>query len=417
MNSQLFIPKKCKVGFNLREDTYTGKLGYIIAYDGKKWRKEYSWNNWIQKPGQKVFVGWGKNLDGTPNYQRIEKELGNEVLPIEFDNVPTSGFILNKKVGGYKSDWNMRQTYARVYDPRGFEFEINIVNLLYILETCNCLRGKGLEGDFVYSWDGKDLVLLPCSSWEYEKANNYTNLQNQKISAKNLILGGSYKTKKEKDVVYIGRYFWYEINLYGRSENKSRTGKKYHIFTSDDGKSFDLKSNVDFLAQQNSVEPVSNYADIIENFQKNTHSSKIVKFETVPCEFDLTTDSKYNYYDRGGLKKSKYFSIQDNILNEYLVCIQRDKDKNILGYLYSVQLKFNVVTQEIIESNYYYGDIWIHPNGRSYSHRWGHSNDRSYWTEEQIKQIAQEHNFSDLTITFESGKKIKIDNQQNIYNI
>lgn len=47
MNSKLFIPEKCKVGFNPRTDTYSGKLAYVIAYDGKKWRKEPSWLGWI----------------------------------------------------------------------------------------------------------------------------------------------------------------------------------------------------------------------------------------------------------------------------------------------------------------------------------------------------------------------------------
>lgn len=42
----LFIPKKCKVGFQLRNDTFSGKLGYIIYHDGKVWRKEDSWNSW-----------------------------------------------------------------------------------------------------------------------------------------------------------------------------------------------------------------------------------------------------------------------------------------------------------------------------------------------------------------------------------
>lgn len=42
-NDKLFIPTLCKVGFQARSDTYTGKLGYIIAYDGKKWCKEPSW--------------------------------------------------------------------------------------------------------------------------------------------------------------------------------------------------------------------------------------------------------------------------------------------------------------------------------------------------------------------------------------
>ena len=104
--SQLFIPKKCKVGFNIREDCYTKKLGYVIAFDGKKWRKEHSWENWIQKPCEEVFEKYGENKDGTPNYnKRINKIIGEEIKPTEFDNVPTSGFVLNKKVGGYKSDW------------------------------------------------------------------------------------------------------------------------------------------------------------------------------------------------------------------------------------------------------------------------------------------------------------------------
>jgi hypothetical protein len=34
MNSKLLYDK-FKVGFNLRDDTYTGKLGYVIGYDGK----------------------------------------------------------------------------------------------------------------------------------------------------------------------------------------------------------------------------------------------------------------------------------------------------------------------------------------------------------------------------------------------
>jgi hypothetical protein len=40
MNSKLFIADKFKVGFNLRDDTYTGKLGYVIGYDGKKKRNK-----------------------------------------------------------------------------------------------------------------------------------------------------------------------------------------------------------------------------------------------------------------------------------------------------------------------------------------------------------------------------------------
>jgi hypothetical protein len=41
------IPKKIKLGYQERKETYTGKLGYIIQQDNKgKWRKEKSWNDW-----------------------------------------------------------------------------------------------------------------------------------------------------------------------------------------------------------------------------------------------------------------------------------------------------------------------------------------------------------------------------------
>lgn len=133
MKSNIFIPKKINVGYQNRSGTYTGKLAYIIYYDEKGvLRKERSWNGWR------------------------DEDIPND----EFDNEPTEGFVLNKKAGDYSTGWDHRQAYCRVYDPRGFEFEITIENLLYILANANCYKGKGLEGEFVYGWSGKDLVLI-----------------------------------------------------------------------------------------------------------------------------------------------------------------------------------------------------------------------------------------------------------------
>ena len=142
MKTNIFIPTKINVGFQNRSDTYTGKLAYVIYYDEKgKLRKEASWQNW-----------------------RDEK-IPNEI----FENEPIEGFVLNKKVGGTRYSWNPRQTHTRIYDPRGFEFEITIPNLLWILENCDCIKGKGLQGRFVYGWDGKELVLVPINSPDYQK--------------------------------------------------------------------------------------------------------------------------------------------------------------------------------------------------------------------------------------------------------
>lgn len=182
ISTTIYVPKKIKVGSNKRSDTYTGKLAYVIYYDEKgKLRKETSWNSWRDKS--------------------IDSE--------EYDNEPTSGFVLNKKVGDYSGDWgNHRQAYCRIYDPRGFEFEITINNLLFILEHCTCCPGKGLEGDFVYGWDGKDLVLLPTNSPDYIEIEKYSRRINERktFKGKDLIIGATYLTKDNEEWIYMGRF-------------------------------------------------------------------------------------------------------------------------------------------------------------------------------------------------------------------
>lgn len=183
--SNIIIPPKINVGFQNRKDTYTGKLAYVIYFDDKgKLHKEPSWNGW-----------------------RDEK-IPNEV----FENKPLEGFVLNKKVGGYKSGWDFRQTYARVYDPRGFEFEITVENLLWILESNNCIKGKGLEGEYIYGWDSGDLVLVPISSPDYAeiKKKNDIRTSNNFIKGKELIVGATYKTINDGLYVYLGKYRYYD---------------------------------------------------------------------------------------------------------------------------------------------------------------------------------------------------------------
>lgn len=101
-----------------------------------------------------------------------------------------------------------------MYDPRDFEFEISIENLLYILQECTSSKGKGLEGKFVYAWSGKDLVLLPVDSLDYKMSKQLID-STEKITMKSLKIGASYKGKvpNSKDIsnnlVYIGKMTWH----------------------------------------------------------------------------------------------------------------------------------------------------------------------------------------------------------------
>jgi len=202
INDLLKIPEKLLIGFNERKGTFTGRLSYVTYYRGKEIAKKTSWEGW-----------------------RDEK-----IAPLEIDNVPTSGFELNKTVvGGEKTGWNQRQEYCRVYDPRGFEFEITFANLLFILQETGYTPEEGLIGEFVYSWDRADLVLLPVESEDYKASKKLKeDSDTENIKAKDLVLGKAYKTKNWPEAYYIGKLKWKMLKGgYGRRETKI---SDYHSF-------------------------------------------------------------------------------------------------------------------------------------------------------------------------------------------
>lgn len=208
MRDTIFIPKVINIGYQNRNDTFTGKLAYVVYTDEKgTLRKQASWDSWRDK----------------------------DIEPDTFDNTPTSGFVLNKKVGDTKSHWNFRQAYCRVYDPRGFEFEIAFENLLYILENTNSIVGKGLDGAFVYGWDGKELVLLPTCSPDYKEIEEYTKAMysDTVIKGKDLVMGYTYKGKDGALYMYLGKYLTYS-KIYHYNEPSLDIGNHFWFAKFDD---------------------------------------------------------------------------------------------------------------------------------------------------------------------------------------
>lgn len=243
MKSTIYIPKKINVGYQEREDTYTGKLAYVIYWDEKGiLRKEKSWNGWR------------------------DEDIPND----EFENIPTEGFVLNKHAGGVENSWgwNARKSYCRIYDPRGFEFEITIENLLYILENTSCIKGKGIEGELIYGWDGSNLVLIPVESPDYKKMVTYSNAikENKMFSAKNVAVGGTYLTKNNEHWIYMGRFDAYS-SLYYEPQ-----GKHYWFYNGSyfsHQKSFPKNKIIDCLDDKCN----DNYADLFYKMEGNSEYS------------------------------------------------------------------------------------------------------------------------------------------------
>lgn len=380
--NKLFIAPKIKVGYQKRTDTFTGKLAYVIYYDEKgKLRKETSWEGWRDKD-----------------------------IPFdEYENVPTDGFTINKDVKRYNGNWwSSTRTLVRIHDPRGFEFEVTTENLIAILMHTDCLR-RGLIGQFVYAWAGKELVLLPTNSEEYQGGIKYTSGLAKKVAAKNLIAGMAYSTKRRGDTIYIGKFDYYsfeENNYYGVSG--PRTSKKCHIFTDDNGKSFYTKDSVSFLSQQISDTIVSNYAELVEKYNSHIYAHKITGFEFKKTEFDPTMHGDIVGHN-AHLNKPTYFTRNPNDTYSdiyFILNLEWDKtsDKYILkGYVknrsdYYLGGNYNINTTDT--------NIVRNERSRDRSSYYGY-----YRNDDKILQIEDVNKIDlyDLYVTFENGKVNKIE--------
>ena len=279
----------------------------MIYYDQKNvLRKEKSWNGWRDK----------------------------NIEPQEFSNEPTSGFVLNKKVGDYQSNWNHRYAYCRVYDSRGdFEFEITIENLLYILENATSTKGKGLEGQFIYGWSGKDLILIPCESPDYKELTKLNDLRHEKkkFNSKNMILGATYKSNNNTELIYLGRY--YQSNdddketmsyfFYNRES-------KYHKI--DIVKS--LTGNIIDIVNENCVEDYANLMDELLTY--NNYSIREQKYDEYK---DYTLEEfKESFNKRNGFYSSKYYVEINGVLNRYYI------QKYYNYWRYNSEVKYSVYT-------------------------------------------------------------------------
>jgi len=405
MNDKLLIPEKVKIGYQERKDTYTKKLAYVIYYDTKGvLRKETSWQSWRNK--------------------KIDFD--------DYENVPTEGFVLNRGVGGQRQSygWNTRNEYIRVYDPRGFEFEISVANLLFILQECTSSKGKGLEGEFVYSWSGKELVLLPVGSQEYKVSTEFTDLQSNKIGARELKPGCSYQTKDMKNVTYLGRFMYhttkyeYGTPSYSRYEGKYVTyGKKGHIFHEEVNDYNGTPQNVfthwksmGKLAKLNSDVEVSNYADLMDKFNESRHASGAVALIAKPIkvDFDKESTESHGYWQYRTLDTfiDNGDGTYDEVRIDADIAHNSDNRKEIIGYSLNFNYRYSMTPEGVVvKSSDYTDDVdknFInHPKFNdiekgirieSQSH-WN-NNHKNYFTKDQINSIE----FTSLKVKLENGK-------------
>lgn len=279
MSQLFFIPEKLKIGFVKRSETFDGQLSYVIFYDEKGvLRKEKSWQGWRDK----------------------------SIEPIDVPNTPVSGLSLNKSIRRYGYHFGGGRNMIRVYDPRGFEYEITPDNLLGIMNHVDVLKGE-LQGEFVYSYSGSDMILLPVNSEQYKAAKQHTENKNTKVSAKSLIAGQVYPTKSGGRVLYLGKHWFntFANNYYFDTHRKQPvvSSKIQHVFKSLDSEKANYMvlsaSNLGVLESQLDDETL---ADEINAYSLTEYNVKLKGLGVTSCEdavemiLEKINNAHYNWY-------------------------------------------------------------------------------------------------------------------------
>lgn len=307
----LKYPKELVVGFQDRKETMVNMLAYITYKEKGKLRKEKSFEGWRSK----------------------------EIPLMEMKNVPKSGFLISKTVRRDVYHFGTGRSMMRIYDPDGFDFEITIDNLEYILQNCNVNKGE-IEGEFIYTWNGKELLLIPVDSQLYRDTIQFNKDLNEKIKTSDLKLAAVYKDKKsDTTYTYLGRHDFYRLLMdkelleikekmnktYGQSGRFYRTNyiyrddfifsedvinepKKQHVFFNNEMNKFEVNvtSKLAYLINDED----ENYPNILENFKTSKHGSprELISF-TKLNEFK----DKENVYEK--IEKAVNKSIREKCTN------------------------------------------------------------------------------------------------------
>lgn len=188
--SQLYVGVKSQRRGNEEE-----KLGFATPYE----------DNAAGRKRQETVDTWCRGYDHNkaPETKKV-------------DNVPRAGFKITDDVK--RVYWGGGNVVFRVYDPYGYELEIQSQNLMALLLTCGVNAGGEIPGKCLWGRDGATNVLLHEDSEEYKNAILAAeSLKKPKISGGEV--GLEYTLLDGSSAFYMGK-FWVAAENY--TEEHSR---------------------------------------------------------------------------------------------------------------------------------------------------------------------------------------------------
>ena len=176
----IVFPDKFIVGFQKRNLDYKTNdkgghyhMGYLVTDS-----KLTSWQDWRDK----------------------------KIAPMEIINTPRSEYRIFGRTQRSRDWFGSGRSMVYIEHPDGFVFEITVDNLIGIHAHMDTVEGE-FKGELILAKDGKNLLLIPVNSEEYNTVLRNTIMKKAKaISAKTIKPGTKYLTKKNETFIYLGKH-------------------------------------------------------------------------------------------------------------------------------------------------------------------------------------------------------------------
>jgi hypothetical protein len=148
---------------------------------------------------------WGEDAASKGRMATVDKWASSSKLKsIVIDNVPVTGFRISDHAR--RGGWRGGSTVIQIEDPRGFELQITVDNMIQIMNNNICVNGE-IQIPCVWGRDGKENILLPINSEPYENAMENTERLKQTVSMRSVKIGNKIEMKDGRVGIYYGAYY------------------------------------------------------------------------------------------------------------------------------------------------------------------------------------------------------------------
>lgn len=335
------IPKQLHIGFQDREDTYTGKLSFSTYIEDKtgQLKHDQEWKKWCKEEGRIVL-----------------------------DNKPMKGFMFNRNKTHRSNNYyfNTKRIVFRVYHPEGYEFEIKPDNVNLILEYTDISK-KEITDPCIIAFTGKTIVLLPVTSPEYKEYIRKEEKRNAKNTVLDLKKEFGYKKKNSSDILlFAGKYdFSYTLHNNNSYENiitnKNKNLKNIELFYNLNTHEYEhhkiktLTKLEDFIILNEHREKL--------NLNKNTFNYTVAQIDSkeinnLSKEVILQNHNELYFYEPRSYYKNNFYAIENKngkyfyketiCINDKILYSKKDKHEEFdpmvvtlfsKNYMYKIDIK------------------------------------------------------------------------------